>query len=140
MKLDAIYISHLERRFPGFQEHLRRMGRPVEDGQWEVNAAQLAVLVGQLQSGAIPTVPVSKAQRAIEQTRSFLRAMIAWARAGFGVVDSARYVRRKAVCLRCPHWEPEGWFGQGRCGKCGCSKLKLRLKGMVCPDQPPRWR
>lgn len=80
---------------------------------------------------ALPPTPVAP-------WRSLLHSLPVWARSGFGVVGSARYLRRKAICLRCPHWQPEGWFGSGKCGLCGCSKLKLKLKGMVCPDG--RWR
>ena len=43
--------------------------------------------------------------------------------------------KRLEICNSC-----EFLTDNNRCEKCGCfMKLKTKLKGVVCPDNPPRW-
>ena len=48
---------------------------------------------------------------------------------------SQLFETRLAICRTCPAFEPAGWFGLGRCSRCGCiAQLKLRLSSQHCPD------
>lgn len=70
---------------------------------------------------------------------NFTAAMSAWSKAGFEIVEREEYERRHATCLTCEFWQPDAMLGIGKCRKCGCSKIKLWLKGVKCPDKPARW-
>lgn len=71
----------------------------------------------------------------IERARTFTRAMMDWARSGFAVVSQENYEKRRGICEECPYWRGESAFGYGACAKCGCSGLKLFVKGQHCPIQ-----
>ena len=69
-----------------------------------------------------------------EKAAQFSRAMFAWVKQGCPVLDGPAYAARKAVCLDCEWWRGEGTaIGTGKCGKCGCSGLKLFLATERCP-------
>lgn len=51
-----------------------------------------------------------------------------------GLVDSATYEARLAICDACEKRD------EGRCSVCGCwLKWKARARVWQCPDEPPRW-
>lgn len=56
-----------------------------------------------------------------------------WAKAGFPIVSGADLAERKGICVECEHWNAGAFGGLGRCGKCGCSGVKLRLATSRCP-------
>lgn len=58
----------------------------------------------------------------------------AGAAAGGGVlVEPAAYRRRLEVCRACEWWREGARLGLGKCRKCGCTRLKLRLAALACP-------
>lgn len=71
----------------------------------------------------------------------FTRAMANWAASGFKLVSDEVLAQRRLACegdefhARCPQWEAHtGYFGMGRCGKCGCAGgLKSAIATEVCP-------
>ena len=75
----------------------------------------------------------------------FTGAMVGWAKSGFRVVRWDTFKARLTACRgdagtpRCPMFRPHDVFGMGRCGKCGCTSLKLFLATERCPlDKWPR--
>lgn len=64
----------------------------------------------------------------------FTKAMFGWLRDGLRVVPPHTFIARRETCLNCTHWAGDGAaFGLGRCGKCGCSGLKLHIANESCP-------
>lgn len=69
----------------------------------------------------------------------FTGAMVRWAREGFPVVDYDTFKDRHRICAgdettpRCPEFRSWRAFGLGRCGKCGCASVKLKLATEKCP-------
>lgn len=68
-----------------------------------------------------------------ERMASFARSAISWIANGAKVVDFKTYDDRIQTCRACDRWSGEVYFGLGRCGKCGCSGLKLYMDTEVCP-------
>jgi len=60
-------------------------------------------------------------------------ALVNFSRSGFEVVPDEVLVERRAICLECPLWKGESFFGVGRCGACGCSGFKLYAASERCP-------
>lgn len=70
----------------------------------------------------------------LEMARSFAKAMLDWKRGGFKVVSFRQFIERRETCRSCPFWGGDGaMLGLGRCGKCGCSGLKLFPTTSTCP-------
>jgi len=70
---------------------------------------------------------------------SLWQSCTAWWRAGRPIATRLLYLRRRAICARCPHWLGRK-FGSGKCDICGCATaIKLRMGSERCPDHPPRW-
>lgn len=94
---------------------------------------------------ATPTAPCAEVEtglrRAAALTKRFSIAMLNWARGGFKLVDGETLATRRLACegdethARCKEWRASnGYFGFGRCGKCGCSTgLKSALATETCP-------
>lgn len=76
----------------------------------------------------------------LQRAASFAKAMIEWGREGFPKVSEETYLDRRRICEgdpntpQCPYWNGAGYLTLGKCGKCGCSGLKLHLEGVKCPD------
>lgn len=64
---------------------------------------------------------------------SVVKAGAQWAKAGFPIVSDEGFEERKRICLECEFWNAAAFGGLGRCGKCGCSGVKLRLATSKCP-------
>lgn len=64
---------------------------------------------------------------------SVVKAGAEWAKAGFPIVSGGDFEARKKICASCEHWNADAFGGLGRCGKCGCSGVKLRLATSKCP-------
>lgn len=65
---------------------------------------------------------------------SFAGSMVGWAKGGFQVTAEETLAERLAICAACPEWDQAGFFGTGRCQKCGCStSAKLRMATSTCP-------
>lgn len=56
-----------------------------------------------------------------------------WMRFGFAVASDEDVAKRRAICEPCPFWEGEAYLGAGKCSKCGCSGIKLKLATSKCP-------
>ena len=56
-----------------------------------------------------------------------------WATAGFPIVSGEGLAERKRICAECEFWNAGAFGGLGRCGKCGCSGVKLRMATSRCP-------
>lgn len=69
----------------------------------------------------------------LEMGRRFVRSMTEWASSGFKVVAQGDFYRRLDICEGCSMWNGESAFGLGRCGKCGCTSVKLYLATEKCP-------
>ncbi len=76
------------------------------------------------------------------QIANATRAAAEWARNGFRVTSQAMLEQRYDICrgndakniTRCSWWGGDGaGFGLGRCGRCGCSGLKLYSPTERCP-------
>jgi len=77
----------------------------------------------------------------VEMAKRFTLAMASWASSGFRIVSQEQFQERRNTCLTCNHWRGDGTnVAMGRCGKCGCSGLKLFAASEECPDDPPKWR
>lgn len=81
----------------------------------------------------------------LERTIQFGRAMIEWARSGFTCVSPEQYRERFQTCTvddgsgdPCPEWNGEATFGYGKCGACGCTRVKLFLATEKCPKH--KWK
>jgi hypothetical protein len=68
-----------------------------------------------------------------EMARQFTRAAFQWTRNGFPIVSAEQYAERLSTCQACDRWNGEAVFGLGRCGKCGCTGLKLYASTENCP-------
>ena len=69
-----------------------------------------------------------------QQILNFGRAVTKFSSSGFALIDGDQLEIRLAVCMECPFWEKNGFFGSGRCNKCGCStQAKLRMATEKCP-------
>jgi len=91
---------------------------------------------------AIPIVDVAaedvEPPRVTEQSlasklTSLSKSLASWASAGFTVVNDAQLAERHSICEACPFWEKDAFLGTGRCKKCGCSGVKLKLATSKCP-------
>jgi hypothetical protein len=75
-----------------------------------------------------------------ELAKRFAVAMKSWASSGFKIVTSEQFAERRDICMTCNYWQGDGAnVGTGRCGKCGCSGLKLFAASERCPEDPPKW-
>lgn len=72
-----------------------------------------------------PTVP--------EMAATFARSVKRWVSNGMGTVDFEKFHARLQTCQACDRWNGEAMFGLGRCGKCGCSGVKLYMDTEKCP-------
>ena len=63
------------------------------------------------------------------------RALWRWLRAGCPLSSSQVRRARRAACLACDRWAPEGNLGLGECRhpECGCSGAKRALATEHCP-------
>lgn len=77
-----------------------------------------------------PPIPLTP----FELAKSLGSALINWAKAGFRVVSDETFNQRHAICTGCDYWMGDGAsIGLCKCGKCGCSGLKLFLPTEKCP-------
>ncbi len=58
---------------------------------------------------------------------------------GLNMVSDEVLLHRKSICSTCPHWNPKGFVGMGKCVICGCSAGKLYLPSSNCPLPQPKW-
>jgi len=72
-------------------------------------------------------------ERNVRQMRDALGAVKKYAESDFKNVGSDIFEKRKLICRTCEFWDEDGWFGKGKCNKCGCSSLKLRIAVAECP-------
>lgn len=78
----------------------------------------------------------------VEKAKNFVGEMARWAASGFKIVSQEILEARLAICQACPYWggTTGGSLVSARCGKCGCSSLKVGLATASCGDkQNPRW-
>jgi hypothetical protein len=69
----------------------------------------------------------------IEMMRNAVLALSTHAKNGFQNATEPTYNLRKTICSACEFWDAEGWGGLGKCEKCGCSGIKLKLASSTCP-------
>lgn len=62
-----------------------------------------------------------------------------WSKCGFKLAPDDVVKIRRDTCIKCPHWNPTGNAGLGKCEICGCSGIKHILPDEKCPAKPPRW-
>jgi hypothetical protein len=74
------------------------------------------------------------APRLIQQASSLTTAVTRWAGSGFEGVTDEQLASRKAICATCDDYDAAGFFGNGKCLKCGCVlDFKQRLATEPCP-------
>lgn len=86
-----------------------------------------------------PLVKTTEKPSVSQMARNFAYAATGWALSGFKHVSQEVYEFRLERCEGCHFWQGQSAFGYGRCGKCGCSGLKLFMASTRCPLDPPRW-
>jgi hypothetical protein len=67
------------------------------------------------------------------QAASLWRSLRAFVTSGGKLAPKSVRATRQAACNACPFWN--GF----RCGRCGCTGLKVYAAVVSCPDSPPRW-
>jgi len=70
---------------------------------------------------------------AIDMARQFTRSALNWVRSGLPCVTNEQFQERLDTCKACDKWNGEAVFGLGRCGKCGCTGVKLFMTTEKCP-------
>lgn len=87
----------------------------------------------------LPDKPSEFEQSKLRMAKDFALAMIRWAKAGFRFVPYETFKYRYEKCTgtstqpRCQFFTTFPVFGLTRCGKCGCSSVKLYLPSEKCP-------
>lgn len=64
---------------------------------------------------------------------SLASSLAIWAAAGFKLADTATLEQRLSICNSCQFWKPKAMLGAGKCTKCGCAGVKLKLATSSCP-------
>jgi hypothetical protein len=64
---------------------------------------------------------------------NFAKSMKNWAKAGFKTVSEDKYKERLNICRLCNFWNEKANYSLGRCEKCKCTKMKLKLATESCP-------
>jgi len=54
-------------------------------------------------------------------------------KSGFSQANEDALLKRLKICNSCEFWDSNGWQGLGKCKKCGCSGLKLKMAASKCP-------
>ena len=88
----------------------------------------------------IPEVKMEKRPGFLEMAKSFTSSMVRWLSQGMPVVPYETFQARYRQCAgdpdgtpRCPEFHSFKLFGLARCGRCGCSSVKLHLSTEKCP-------
>lgn len=68
-----------------------------------------------------------------EMAASFARSAKQWIAGGAHTLSFEQYHQRLTTCQGCDRWNGEAFFGFGKCGKCGCSGVKLYMNTEKCP-------
>ena len=69
-----------------------------------------------------------------KKAQSLSKDMAAWMKRGLPTVPDSVFEKRLAICSDCEFWDEKGFFGTGKCLKCGCSsKAKLKMATSKCP-------
>ncbi len=63
----------------------------------------------------------------LKMLQNFTNATFHWASAGFKIADDETLAKRQAICDTCQYWNASARLGMGKCLKCGCTSLKLKL-------------
>jgi hypothetical protein len=79
--------------------------------------------------GATKNYPPSVAT----QLKSLAEAAKSYASSGFKNCEEYQYQARLAICNGCEFYDRNAFMGAGRCLKCGCSGLKLKIAASKCP-------
>lgn len=69
----------------------------------------------------------------VVKAKTLSRAMRVWASSGFQMATDEDAAARKAICEPCEFWQGGSYLGAGKCKKCGCSGVKLKLATSSCP-------
>jgi hypothetical protein len=78
----------------------------------------------------------NKYRRKVEPLKpieNFAKSMKNWAKAGFKTVSEDKYNERLNICRSCNFWNEKANYSFGRCEKCKCTKMKLKLATESCP-------
>lgn len=80
-----------------------------------------------------PNLEMRKSVGIAELSKNFTVAMFEYAKDGFKNASEETYQKRLEICRACSFWDEAGYFGMGKCNKCGCSGAKLRIDSSNCP-------
>lgn len=76
-----------------------------------------------------------KFEENVRQMKDALGIAQKYAISKFKNVSNEVFEKRKLICEKCVFWDKDGWFGAGKCKKCGCSGKKLLIPFAECPIQ-----
>jgi hypothetical protein len=85
------------------------------------------------------TVTEEKEPSLVQMAKNFTSSMINWAQQGFPVSSYDLYRERHVKCAgdennpRCPSFSRFAGTGIAKCGRCGCTSLKLWVQSEKCP-------
>lgn len=123
---DRIRGGNADQLIINAKEYCRRNNLPIGLGFEQRIIDDVCAELPDICSDTEPPTPV-------EMARQFARAAVNWVNSGFSVVISEDYQARLDTCKACDRWNGEAIFGLGRCGKCGCTGLKLYAASEKCP-------
>lgn len=86
-----------------------------------------------------PLLMTTEKPTKLQMARQFAYESTRWAVYGAPRVSEEVFQFRLDQCEGCHFWNGQSAFGYGKCGKCGCSGLKLFMATTRCPLDPPRW-
>ena len=69
----------------------------------------------------------------LSQLKSLADAAKSYASSGFKNCTDDQYKERQIICNGCEFYDRNAFMGTGRCLKCGCSGIKLKIAASKCP-------
>jgi hypothetical protein len=122
-------ISYISENPPSeLLDILRHKEGGLKDGKINLDiSVPDAAEIAAMEINKISPPPVS------EQLKSLATAALEYAKSGFKDCPDKEYQERLAICGGCEFFDKAAFNGAGRCLKCGCSGLKLKLAISSCP-------
>lgn len=123
---DQIYGGSADMLISNAREYCRRNHLPIGLNFEQNIIDSVCARLPDICSDTEPPTPM-------EMAAKFARAAVTWVANGATVVSPEQFQQRLDTCRACERWNGEAFFGLGRCGKCGCSGVKLYMDTEKCP-------
>jgi ribosomal protein L40E len=134
LEMVSLPISLVEKRSKlrgsGYYEDVMQRGL-VEENQVRLSFEDLKALYDKYEKPLLPEEHVEPDPHIL--LLNFIGAMVDSAKSGFKRTTAEQHEARKQICQGCEMWDPTGFWGAGKCKKCGCSGAKLWLATSKCP-------